>query len=536
MKIFHLYESIKTGNLTLRRRFFLYVASAIITSLMLLLLLLSLFGILNPTDSRIELYLDNQLDYHVVQTEHDIEKLAAYSLSFSKKMEGIIDNYLTKNNLNFDDLSNNINALTALQSESYNEVYTNLRVAPCSGAFYILNTTVNSTSEFSHYNGIYIKFANLYADSTINTKVALVRGSSKVARENNINLFSTWQNEIQTDVFHDLSVFDKKDYILSSVTKIPETWERARYIYSPIYGKSGQIIGICGFEISDLYTQLAYSAADTESNQTVCALLDKTNNGYTGQFISNRSGYIPPNIDSIISREYGSFTEYQCGNYEYIGKEKQVFIGGNILTIAIMFPKKQYEKVVRDGQMKNISVFFIIALVSLGVCLWFSKKYITPIKKSINQFKENKSDLRPSGIIEIDDLFAFLAEQDTKNEQALAEIECQRTQIQNKLEQVSNENNEAKLKISRLAYSRKNEVDPDDYANFIMGMKTLTPMERAVFEHYLAGKKVKEIVEIFDIKESTVRFHNRNIYSKLGVNSLRQLLLYASIMNSEEKQ
>ena len=114
-------------------------------------------------------------------------------------------------------------------------------------------------------------------------------------------------------------------------------------------------------------------------------------------------------------------------------------------------------------------------------------------------------------------------------------MESQKTQIQSSLEQVSSEHSEAKREIARLAYSRKNEVDPDDYEQFLMGVKTLTQMERTVFEHYLAGKMVKDIVELLGIKESTVRFHNRNIYSKLGVNSLKQLLLYAAIMKRDEK-
>ena len=100
---------------------------------------------------------------------------------------------------------------------------------------------------------------------------------------------------------------------------------------------------------------------------------------------------------------------------------------------------------------------------------------------------------------------------------------------------MSSEHSEAKQEIARLAYSRKNEVDPYDYEQFLSGVKTLTKMERTVFDHYLAGKSVKEIVELVGIKESTVRFHNRNIYSKLGVNSLKQLLMFAAIMKRDEE-
>lgn len=529
------YEKIKKGGVTLRGRFVLYVASGILASVMLLLLLLSLFGILNPADSRIETYLDNQLENHAIQTEHDIDKLAAYSVSFSKQMETVVEEYLTKSRLTFDKLTNNIEALTALQKQSYETVYTNIRVAPCSGAFYMLNTTVNNKEETPYYNGVYIKFANLYADSTINTKVALFRGSSEVARTNNINLSSTWQNEMRTDVFDNIDAFAQKDYIISGVTTIPDTWERARYIYSPIYGKNNQVIGICGFELSDLYMQLAYDAADSESGQTVVAFLDKTGEEYKGQFISNRSGYVPPVCETITVKKRGSFHEYRCGIYEYIGKEKELLIDGNTLTIAMMFPEKQYNKIVYKGQVKNIAIFFIIALVAYCVCIWLSKKYIMPIKKGITQLKTNKTEYIPSGIAEIDDLFAFLAEQDRKIEEALAEMENQKIRMQNTLEQVNIEHSKAMQEIARLAYSRKTEVDPDDYEQFVSGVKTLTQMERTVFDLYLAGKKVKEIVELLNIKESTVRFHNRNIYSKLGVNSLKQLLLYASVMNHDEK-
>ena len=119
-----IYEKIKTGSVSLRRRFVLYVTSAIVTSVVLLLLLLSLFGVLNPVNSRIDAHLDDQLDNHVVQMERDVDKLAAYSLSFSEQMEAVIEDYLTEHDLSFGDLTNDIDALTALQVKAFGTVYT----------------------------------------------------------------------------------------------------------------------------------------------------------------------------------------------------------------------------------------------------------------------------------------------------------------------------------------------------------------------------------------------------------------------------
>jgi len=527
------FDKMKNGGWSMRGRFLLYAVSAIVTLVMLLLLLLSIFGVLNPADSRIRAYLDDQLDNHAARTEHDFDKLAAYTLSFSEQMEKIIGDQLDKSGMTFDDLTNDIDALTILQEQSYSTVYTNIRVAPCSGAFYILDTTVNDATDTPMKNGLYIKFANLYTENTINTKVALWRGSSEVARKNGINLSSSWQNEMKTNVFANTAVFGEKSFAISRVSEIPDTWKRARYIYSPIRLRDGRIVGICGFELSDLYLRLSYNTTDKQSKHAVCAIFDKNNGKYSGQFISNRSGYLPPEYSEISSEKHGVYNIYRCGNREYIGKESEIDIGGNALAVAAMLPKRQYNDAVFCGKLKIACIFFVIAAAAFCVCLWLSKKYINPIRKSISQFITNKKEYSPSGMTEIDDLFVFLADKDRKIEESIAEMKQQNTQIRNTLEQVINEHSLAKQEIARLAYSRKNEVDPDDYKQFLEGVKTLTPTEKAVFDLYLAGKNVKEIVETLDIKESTVRFHNRNIYSKLGVNSLKQLLLFAAIMKRE---
>ena len=57
----------------------------------------------------------------------------------------------------------------------------------------------------------------------------------------------------------------------------------------------------------------------------------------------------------------------------------------------------------------------------------------------------------------------------------------------------------------------------------------LTKSERNIFEMYLAGKTAKEIIEATGIKESTLKFHNSNIYEKLGVSSRKQMLRYAAL-------
>jgi len=65
------------------------------------------------------------------------------------------------------------------------------------------------------------------------------------------------------------------------------------------------------------------------------------------------------------------------------------------------------------------------------------------------------------------------------------------------------------------------EIDPEQY---IAGIDRLTATERAVFNLYISGKGTKDIMSELNIKENTLKFHNKNIYGKLGVSSRKQLI------------
>jgi len=67
-------------------------------------------------------------------------------------------------------------------------------------------------------------------------------------------------------------------------------------------------------------------------------------------------------------------------------------------------------------------------------------------------------------------------------------------------------------------------VAPERIEAFMAGLKTLTPTEKAIYDAYVARVTTKEIMANMDIKESTLKYHNRNLYGKLGVSSRKELL------------
>lgn len=67
-------------------------------------------------------------------------------------------------------------------------------------------------------------------------------------------------------------------------------------------------------------------------------------------------------------------------------------------------------------------------------------------------------------------------------------------------------------------------IDPERIEAFMLGLKNLTPTEKAIYDAYIARATSKEIMANMSIKESTLKYHSRNLYSKLGVATRKELL------------
>lgn len=504
---------IKSESLSMRRRFILYIISAIVMVISLILLLLNVSGIINHTNTKIIDILDTQLLSYADSIEHDYDKTAAYAISFAEQLETEIQDYLTENNLSFEDLENNTESLTDLQTRLYDVVYLNMQLAPSSGAFYILDTTVNTSSEKPLYNGIYLKYINLYSESTVNNDISLYRGSYTTGKNNNLVFHSGWQNELATDFFNSQkNIFsDGTHYILSPTVEVPDTWERARYVYVPIKSIDGNVIGICGFEINDLYFQLTRATNDEMLNQPLIALFDEENGVISAQFSSSR--FNTADMDSAKISTQKKYTVFDFGTEKCIGKITKIKLGNNTFSVAIMITEAQYNEIIKQGQQKTTAIFFIISILTFAYCLFMNN-----------------------------DLFAFLGEKGVVYEQQLNALETAK-QIAESEAQAAKEAYEKALKklelaqneIEQLAETKKEEIDLEQYEYFISNLSTLTPAESKIYELYLEGKKAKEITSILNITENTLKYHNKNIYSKLGISSRKQLLRYATLKQHEDK-
>lgn len=535
----------RTQGISMRRRFVICLLTTLFLAITLMYLLLNIFGVVSPTDNAIDRALTQQLAYTLRDMNDSTDALAAYAVAFSKE----ITQELRKSGYTFDELRNNKEALTAIQEEAYDSVYANMRLAECSGAFYFLNTTVNDSLEDTYYSGVYLKFAALSASVTVRSEVVMFRGNSQVARHNDINLHSTWEYEMKSGTFpqvEELLSSDSdnpaKNYVLTSVYKLPQAWEHVRFLCVPISDGNGNVIGVCGFEISDLYFQQYQYTENSEYKKTLCALLTEHDGVITGQISGNRESYMPHLHKELTVRESGRFSVISDGEQAFIGKTARISIGNEEHTVAVVIPQETFDRYVAEGRLKVIGLLGLIAVLAVIVSIWLSKKYVTPFVRAMEQIKQKQTaEAQKIRIPEIDDLFDFLARQDRERDAEVSHHRQRSETLQSEVDRLSTEKSVLQLQVAqvltdntRLAYLRKDEVDPDSYQRFLDCLLTLSKREKEVFDLYVAGKSAREIIEVLGITDNGLKYHNKNIYSKLGVSSRKELLRYVTIMKQEE--
>ena len=533
-----LVQQFHSGGISLRKRFLIYIISSLAAFLALTMVLLNFFGFLNPANVQIMRDLDTWLNTGADSIAHDSDELASCAVSFAHQLETQIQDFLTEHQLQFDQLRDQPEVLGALQAQMYSTVYLNMQVAPASGAFYILDTTVNSASPTPLYNGIYLKYVNLSSENTVNNDFTLYRGSYTTGKEHNIKFHSGWSNENRTNFFEncDQVFVPGVHYALSSVVEIPETWESARYIYVPIRDRHATIIGVCGFEISDLLFQLSHKTEDPKWGQLAFGLLDRHQGSYRGQFnchIDKQS-----NIQITHKKDH---TRFDFGSEGYVGSDREIHLGNESFTVAVMMPLAQYQKIIRTGQLQNALIFLILGVLALVCCIFMSNKYVSPILKRIEQVKAKDSGGDPTNIREIDDLFAFLEARDVVYEARLEELMLEKetalanaTQSQHDYEKALRALDLVQAELSQLTNARQREIVLEEYEFFITNLGTLTATEYKVYELYLAGKNARQIAQILGISENTLKYHNKNIYSKLGISSRKQLLRFAALKQHKD--
>lgn len=527
---------LKNKKIPMRRKLFIYMLVLAVIILAFLASGFVMLGNYSTTKERFAKELSFQSDVFERQIDKYYDNLTMMGSSLSNDIGEITEWYLTQNGIAFNDVNDSFEHVEGLQKAIFGKLHEELLKTDCSGAFVIYNATVNSSVDNAEFSKTGLYFQRSTIDAT-DESVLLYRGIAELGRSNGIMPHRKWRLEFRTDLiagWDNLSVtakmpIERSAYLLD-VFELSGTSERAMHFIIPIVGSDGCQYGYCGFEISESYFKTHFAQA-TQVDQLTCMLTkkqDDTIDPSKGFSAGVYGGYYLAPHGELNVKNFGSGLVSLRGNDSYIATTKNITICNCDYVLTVMVPKTLYEKSATSNTTKLVFFIILIVIITISVCIFFSRKFLSPLLKGLEQIHKQEHKSSSSALAEIDDLFAFLAEQDRLRDAEHAEL---KKECESKTDELTKAQNE----IARLSYSRKTEVDPDDYEMFKMGMKSLTKMEKTVFELYIEGKTADEILEICAIQKSTLKYHNHNILGKLGVSSRKQMLRYATLLKQETK-
>lgn len=445
-------------------------------------------------------------------------------------------------------LTDDSEAIRAVETAMFEPLRQKLLQSPCSGVFAILEATINTgvPGAADSRCGLYLQPCG---SASADVDILLYRGISDVGREEGAMPHRKWRQEFAvSDVPGYRERIDAavqslaESLFITDAFLLPGTSERAVLLIAPILGDDGNTLGLCGFEINESYFKQQHAQA-TNLERLSCVFARREGGELlveTGLGAGSASGYyLPPTGTLSVAGEEETLQRFSGGGKEYVGAAHRItpFRDHEGFTVAALIPFADYRREAAANAVQLTILLLLAAFFALTCCLFFTKRFLKPVLAGLEMLKgETESEECPISIPEIDDLFRFLAAKDRAHEEAIHMLIQEKEEAVTDAARLETEREAAEMEVARLAYQRDKEIDPDDYARFLEGIKSLTPAEQNVFRHYLAGRSAKEIEEALSIKESTLRYHNRNIYQKLGVNSLKQMLRYAALMKQRRQE
>ena len=227
-------------------------------------------------------------------------------------------------------------------------------------------------------------------------------------------------------------------------------------------------------------------------------------------------------------------------------------IGGTEHQIAVLLPLESYNTLLAQARWRLALLLSFLLVLSIGSCYFLSKKYVEPIISDLQQLQSNPDAAPQSNLLEINQFFDFLQSKSQQQEEKLRQLSKERNAVQQQYglaatrlkdaqsrqqalqekEQAQQQFNFAQTALDKVVAKKLQIIDHDSYKMFIDNLSTLTTKENEIFDLYTQGLSTKDIIAQQQISENTLKYHNKNIYSKLGVKSRKELLQYIELMRN----
>ncbi len=191
------------------------------------------------------------------------------------------------------------------------------------------------------------------------------------------------------------------------------------------------------------------------------------------------------------------------------------YFAAMIITVLYAIVKKRADS--------PIYAVFLSFAVFINIAVWL-----------LEQFVETSFELLSVSYVITEFFILLLSVVIHENEKLKAMITPSDENQDSHTEHLSDEKtaNENDLSVSKVPIT---EETTELIEIYLSGIERLTPTEKTIFDYYIRGKTTKEIMAELEIKENTLKFHNKNLYGKLGVSSRKRLIEMYHLLSAENK-
>lgn len=517
-------EAMRAGR-SMRVAVLVYLLSLAGILMLGIVLLLSAAGAFNAGREAQKNLMANDLAHSVGDISADFDTVSAVCASYAKLCARDLEARMLTEGFRVKDLKENKEALGSLLDGTYASLSTALIRSRASGAFLLLDATVNPSLEGAADSRACVYLRNMEPNivNATDPNLQLLCGPASVARDNGIDMHAQWRMEL--DVPHDGVLKQNLDisaqsglpvshaYFWQSAGILEGTSERAMLCVAPLIASDGTLFGACGFEVSALLFSLSYAPDNRLYPQSFVLIAPSkgasvalssalTVGGGMGlnEVADSEAGFY-----ALEGRENG-FVAMENGGRVYAGLASRVALypedspfREENLTIALLMPQQTLVKSIRQDLTRLMAFLFLLMAAALFASLYMSRRFTRSLHESLGTLRAtDETAAKKTGIREIDELISSVQAAHVHPDAAVAERE-------------------------RYAL----------LSGFAQNVATLTAAERAVFDLYYEGYAAEEIAKKLFLSINTIKTHSKRIYMKLNVSSRKELLVYAAMLKEE---
>ena len=501
----------------MRSRLYAFLSLLIVLLVLVVFLGFYLFGAFPQGTRDAERFINREFDRLYGQMTSQFGDITVQLVSLSQSLSRSIEFFLSERNIPVEMLHTHPEVLEELISGELVRLLYALDKTNASGVYMVLDATINPALENAENSraGMHIRISEPQVSGAATSTYNYFRGFASIAYQNNLNIMTMWGMEfdvenrdfykIPLNIAKSLDLPASKLYYWSKESIIPGLDDVSITCSIPLIDSAGNVFGICGFDISEWNFNTRYlpDSSDYRDTAGIFGIINEKHLDINTAFVTGRQtivntirtgGLLPlPESNGINQYEHRNGTTF-------FGKHSLVNLyphdspfASEQFALALLLAKNEVDVINNREIFRLIIICGGLLVVGLIASFIAGRKYLlSPIESAITAIRAGDLDNVKTNVVEFDQLVD-------------------------------------QIKTSK----EKGRPLPDDFfISFTQRVKTLSPVEKKIFDLIVEYKTDKDIISSVFITKDALKKHSNQIYKKLGISGKETLMLYTELMKT----